>query len=43
MLFFIAMQNSRQTIPGAAVVLPGIPVYYFIFSKNRKLKIANRK
>lgn len=35
-LLMIAMRNPIQSFLGAAVVLLGIPVYYLIFSKNRK-------
>ncbi|MDQ3801752.1 MAG: amino acid permease [Acidobacteriota bacterium] len=35
-LLMIAMRNPFQSFLGAAVVLLGIPVYYLIFSKNKK-------
>jgi hypothetical protein len=35
-LLMIAMRNPIQSFLGAAVVLLGIPIYYFTFSKNRK-------
>jgi basic amino acid/polyamine antiporter, APA family len=38
-LFFIAMRNPFQTFLGVAVVLLGVPVYYLIFSQNRKSQI----
>jgi APA family basic amino acid/polyamine antiporter len=36
-LLMIAMRNPFQSFLGAAVVLLGIPVYYLVFSKNKKM------
>lgn len=36
-LFFIGMQDPIRTLAGVAIVLMGIPVYYFVFRKRGKL------
>ncbi|HLM00904.1 MAG TPA: amino acid permease, partial [Pyrinomonadaceae bacterium] len=38
-LLLIALRNPLQSFLGAMVVLLGIPVYYLIFSKNKKVEI----
>lgn len=38
-LLMIAMRNPLQSFLGVAVVLLGIPVYYLLFSENRKSEI----
>jgi len=40
-LLMIAMRNPLQSFLGVGVVLLGIPVYYLLFSKNRKSEIEN--
>lgn len=40
-LFFIAMRNPLQTILGAAVVLLGIPIYYFVFRESESSAAAD--
>jgi hypothetical protein len=36
-LFFIGMQDAIRSAAGVAVVLIGIPVYYFVFQRRRKV------
>jgi basic amino acid/polyamine antiporter, APA family len=36
-LFFIGMQDPIRTLVGVAIVLIGIPVYYFVFQKGGKM------